>query len=93
MTVSLENEVGQYYLGKAYFFGQRGLIEDTVKGIQLIKLAAKNGFEEATEFLSKADSEMLKGCLLRVEMSTLFYQLHLARHSQTSLKISISFNF
>jgi TPR repeat protein len=64
MAVSLENEVGQYSLGKAYFFGQQGLTEDTVEGIRLIKLASKNGFEEATDFLSKADG--IQKCLLDV---------------------------
>jgi hypothetical protein len=51
-------------LGKAYFFGQQGLTEDTVEGIRLIKLASKNGFEEATDFLSKADG--IQKCLLDV---------------------------
>ena len=43
------------YLGKAYFFGEQDLVQNELEGLKLIKRAAKNGFQEALEFLSKVD--------------------------------------
>lgn len=55
LAASLKNEVGQFYLGRAYFLGEQGLAEDVIEGRRLVKLSSKNGFMAATEFLSKID--------------------------------------